>query len=259
MIEALQLLLNTFAPWLWAGGLVALRIGAAVFLLPAFGAIVVPMRVRLAMAFALTLVVTPAVAAAGTLPPNGFGDFSRALLSETLIGLAMGFSIRLVVWILQIAGSIAAQSTSLSQLLGVASVDPQPAMAQVFAVAGIALAMMAGFHTQIAAALIQSYQLFPLGELPSVAPISEWAVREIAWAFGLAFSLSAPFAIASLLYNMALGAINRAMPQLMVAFVGAPAITAGGLALLAIAAPLILTLWLTHMNRVLDFPFSFGQ
>ncbi|MFC3118840.1 flagellar biosynthetic protein FliR [Jhaorihella thermophila] len=38
----------------------------------------------------------------------------------------------------------------------------------------------------------------------------------------LPFSLSAPFVIASLLYNLTLGAINRAMPQLMVTLVGAP-------------------------------------
>ncbi|MEM8699663.1 MAG: flagellar biosynthetic protein FliR, partial [Pseudomonadota bacterium] len=53
-----------------------------------------------------------------------------------------------------------------------------------------------------------------------------------------------------------LGAINRAMPQLMVAFVGAPAITAGGLALLALAAPLILTLWLDRLDQALAFPLG---
>ena len=49
----------------------------------------------------------------------------------------------------------------------------------------------------------------------------------MAASFALALSLAAPFVIASLLYNVALGVINKAMPQLMVAFVGAPAITCG--------------------------------
>ncbi len=59
----------------------------------------------------------------------------------------------------------------------------------------------------------------------------------MAQAFALGFSLAAPFVIAGFAYNLALGAINRAMPQLMVAFIGAPAITAGGLLILMLAAP----------------------
>ena len=59
----------------------------------------------------------------------------------------------------------------------------------------------------------------------------------------LAFGLAMPFVIASLIYNLALGVINRAMPQLMVAFVGAPAITFAGLFLLFAGAPLILSVW----------------
>jgi flagellar biosynthetic protein FliR len=62
--------------------------------------------------------------------------------------------------------------------------------------------------------------------------------------------------IASLLYNLALGAINRAMPQLMVSFVGAPALTLGGLALLALAAPILLSFWSDAVERALFQPFA---
>lgn len=256
MTTELMALSQLLGPWLWAGALVALRIGAAVFLLPAFGSLAVPVRIRLALTVALTLIVAPAVVVPAPFVDAGFASFASALVSETLTGLCLGFVVRLTIWILQILGTIAAQSTSLSQILGAAAIDPQPAIAQVFAVAGLALAMMAGFHTRVAGALIESYTLVPLGTMPLVSGMTSWAVTEVGSAFALAFSLAAPFAIASLLYNMALGAINRAMPQLMVAFVGAPAITAGGLALLAIAAPLILTLWLTRLDRALALPFG---
>jgi flagellar biosynthetic protein FliR len=42
------------------------------------------------------------------------------------------------------------------------------------------------------------------------------------------------------------------MPQLMVAFVGAPAISLGGLILLMLVAPLMLTLWLTIFFEQVD-------
>ena len=69
------------------------------------------------------------------------------------------------------------------------------------------------------------------------ADVAAWGTARVAQAFALGFSLAAPFVIAGFAYNLALGAINRAMPQLMVAFIGAPAITAGGLLILMLAAP----------------------
>ena len=214
------------------------------------------MRVRLGVAIALTMIVAPAVVLPTSFDTASFDGFLRAVPSETITGLCLGFAVRLTIWILQMVGTIAAQSTSLSQILGAAAVDPQPAIAQVFAVAGLALAMMAGLHNRVAEALIESYALVPMGSFLASAETVGWAVSEVAGAFDLSFSLAAPFAIASLLYNMALGAINRAMPQLMVAFVGAPAITAGGLALLAIAAPFVLSLWLTRFESAVVAPFG---
>jgi flagellar biosynthetic protein FliR len=59
-----------------------------------------------------------------------------------------------------------------------------------------------------------------------------------------------------MLYNLALGAINRAMPTLMVSMVGAPALTLGSLALLAIATPVILAAWLGALGEHLAQPFA---
>ena len=72
----------------------------------------------------------------------------------------------------------------------------------------------------------------------------------------LAFGLAAPFCAGALLYNLALGAINRAMPQLMVAFIGAPAITAGALLLLFISGPIALTHWHSRLEVVIASPFG---
>ncbi len=68
--------------------------------------------------------------------------------------------------------------------------------------------------------------------------------------------MAAPFTIAAFVYNLALGVINRAMPQLMVTFVGAPAITLGGLVLLLISAPIMLGVW--HQGFVAFIADPFG-
>ena len=78
----------------------------------------------------------------------------------------------------------------------------------------------------------------------------------MAQAFGLAFTLAAPFAAAAMLYTLATGVINRAMPQFMVALVGAPALSFGALALLLLTAPALLAVWQSAMNAALADPFG---
>lgn len=256
MNELTELLLPVWGPWLWAGWAVFLRVGAALAFLPVFGERGVPVRVRLALAGAFTFIVTPAIATDLVLPPPGLPGLVLLTATETLAGLVLGFSVRALVWVLQVAGSIAAQATSLSQLLGGAMVDPQPAISQILLVAGLALAAATGLHVRIAAALIQSYDTLPAAEFPFAGDISALAVARVSEMFALAFAYAAPFVVASMIYNLALGVINRAMPQLMVAFVGAPAITAGGLVLLMLSAPLLLELWLNALQIRLAFPFQ---
>jgi len=115
---------------------------------------------------------------------------------------------------------------------------------------------MSGLHVKVAIAIARSYDVLPAGHLPVRSDVAQWGVTGISHIFSMAFSLAAPFVLTSLIYNVALGAINKAMPQLMVAFIGAPAITLGGLILLAISTPLILMTWLAKFNMGLADPFG---
>lgn len=231
---------------LWQGLLVFLRVVALVSVLPAFGERTIPMRIKVVVALMFTAIIAPAVP---TLPaPAGPAAFAGFALAETLVGLALGIGVRLFVLALQTAGSIAAQATSLAQILGGAAAEPIPAMGYILVIAGLALAVMSGLHVQVARLLIGSYQLFPAGQAPAAEILSQWGVARVAAAFSLAFAMAAPFVIASLIYNLTLGVINRAMPQLMVAFVGAPVITWGGLFLLFVCAPIMLSTWVEALN-----------
>lgn len=248
-------LAEAWQPLLWAGWLVFLRVGAVLAMLPAFGERAVPVRVRLGVALAFTAIVAPAVAPGLDVAP---GPLGLALVTETVIGLALGLVLRLMILALQMAGEIAAQATSLAQLLGSMSMDPQPAMGRLMMMAGLALAVMSGLHVRAAEAMILSYDMLPAGRFPDPADLADWGVRGIARGFGLAVTLAMPFVIAALIYNLALGVINKAMPQLMVAFVGAPALTAGGLMLLLLAMPPMLAVWQSHLLDLFAAPFGAG-
>ena len=113
-----------------------------------------------------------------------------------------------------------------------------------------------GLHVKAVLAMWQSYEVLPFGVFPVAGDLADWGVARAAAAFRLAFVLAAPFLAAGLIYNLALGAINRAMPQLMVALVGAPAITGAAILILAIAAPVMLIHWAEVLDRTLANPFG---
>lgn len=239
---------------LWVGFVVFLRVAAMVSLLPGFGEQTVPMRIKLVISLAFTLIVAPAIPASP--PAPGLDTVATLVLTEILSGVILGIGLRLFILALQTAGAIAAQSTSLSQILGGAATEPLAAMGYVLTVGAIALAVMTGLHIKAAQLLIHSYILLPIGLFAGGSDIADWGLDQVAYAFELAFVLAAPFVLLSVLYNLALGVINKAMPQLMVAFVGAPVITLGGLLLLFLAAPTMLAVWQSALDHFMANPFG---
>lgn len=241
---------------LLAGFVIFLRVGAALSLMPGFGEQAVPVRIKLMAALCFTLIVLPTISPA-EIPGNALADqIAVLIISEILIGFMIGLAARIMIMALQFAGTIASQSTSLAQIFGAgATPDPMPAFGNILLVAGIALAFTMDLHIKIAISLIRSFETMPLGTVISGADMATWGTAHASSAFSLAFTLAAPFLITSLAYNLALGAINKAMPQLMVAFIGAPAITAAGVLLLFLSAPFILMVWVGRLDAVLADPF----
>ena len=256
MPEGLAELLDLTEAGLVGFILVFTRVAGVVGLLPGFGERVIPARVRLGVAVAFAMVVWPMLAPA-LLATDPARPLVLMLIVEASIGVMLGLAVRLIVLALQLAGSIAAQSTALAQMFGAGvTPDPMPAMGNILMLAGITLAVASGLHVKAAVAMARSYEILPMGLPVPAADVAAWGTARVAQAFALGFSLAAPFVIAGFAYNLALGAINRAMPQLMVAFIGAPAITAGGLLILMLAAPVILHFWGARLDATLADPLA---
>ncbi|MDA7430274.1 flagellar biosynthetic protein FliR [Primorskyibacter aestuariivivens] len=239
-----------FGPDVTHATLVFFRVAAIISVMPGLGTPTVPVRVKLALALALSVFVSGT--AALEMRPISVG----LIASETLVGLVFGIGFRFLIFALQTAGTIAAQSTSLSQLLGNASVEPMPAIGHILVTAGLALMFILDLHLLWLAGIIDLYRMFPVGTVLGAADLGMWGVAEVSQAFALAFRIAVPFLILSMMYNVTLGVINKAMPQLMVAFVGAPLITFCGLAFLALGAPVMLSVWSAAVEGYLANPFG---
>ena len=257
MIEILSDILDFSETAMMTLFLVFVRVGGIMALMPGFGETFIPTRIRLAITVCISVITWPllktglAEQAWAPLTVVGF------IVAEAASGLLIGTAFRLMTAALQVAGSIAAQSTSLAQIAGAGVVpDPMPAIGNVLLMSGLALAMAMDLHLHVVGAVIYSYEVIPFGGFVSGEVLADWGLSRITAAFNLAFSLAAPFVIAAFVYNISLGAMNKAMPQLMVAFIGAPAITGGSLLLLLLAAPAIFSVWLGAFASVLENPFE---
>lgn len=233
-----------------AGFLLFLRISAMMAVLPGLGEAAVPSRVRIGATLALTALAIPVAEVAP--PPPGVAVFG----AEIIAGLLLGLMLRLMVHALQIAGAIAASATSLSQMFGGLTPDPQPAVGNALVLGGLALLVAAGLHVDAVRMVALSYRVLPPGLVPPAGDVAAWGLGHVDDVFALGLALAMPFAVGAVLYNVALGFINRALPQMMVAFVGAPFLSGAGLAVLALTAPAMLALWLQAVQGHLAAPLS---
>ncbi len=195
----------------------------------------IPVRVKLGLGIVLTLIIAP------TLPAiPQFEIFSLKglliLIQQMIIGLAMGFSVRLVFSAIGMAG----QMIGMSMGLGFAVFfDPQTqgqntAISQFLSMLLMLVFLSLDGHLMIVHALADSFVTMPIamdGEGISPMKIAMWG--EVVFSTGLLLAL--PAVAALLIANMALGILTRTAPQLNLFGIGFPITLSIGFLVLALA------------------------
>ena len=117
--------------------------------------------------------------------------------------------------------------------------------------AGAAILLSADFRLTAIASLLRLYNEIPVGALSAL----NWdlLINRSFSAVGFAVLLAWPFVAVNPLYNICLGFINKALPQLMVAFVGAPLMIGGGTILFALSVVGLLVVWKDRVLQVVGW------
>lgn len=217
------------------------RVQACFLMLPVFSERAMPVRLRAALAMA----VTPLLAEHAPPPGEIGGLLPLAALAgaEILSGLALGGLVRLFASALDIAATAIAATASLSQLVGAANeYSPHP-IGNLMHVAGLALLMALGFPVLACDLLRESLVLRPLGAWPQIPDILPGAVSLTRQSFVLAMLLAAPFILGGFLFQALSGMISKVMPALPVVFIAAPGAILLALLALVVLTPTILSVW----------------
>lgn len=216
--------------------LVFARLGAAIMLLPGFGEGFVSPRIRILLALAVTFAVMPIVAdALPALPPDVLG-LVVLLFGEILIGLFIGTLARILLSVLQSAGALIANFTSLSaaQVFDPSAAGMTTLPGSFLNLLALVLIFATNLHHVMLGALVGSYTAFPAGSAPPLADFAEAASQLVAQGFALALQLSAPLLVVTLVMQIGLGLLARLMPQMQVFFVAMPLQILLGIAIFAV-------------------------
>lgn len=224
----------------WIAGLLwpLTRILGLVAAAPLFGNAGVPMSIKLALGVLLASVIAPTVPAVPALDPTGWAGL-LILVKELLIGLAMGFAMRIVFAAIEYAGEVA----SMTMGLGFAVFfDPNShgrssAVSQFMTLVATMAFLAVNAHLVLLAALAESFVALPISETPfsGNAPLelARWGAK----IFSSGLQLSLPIVAALLITNVALGILTRAAPQLNIFGIGFPVTLGVGFLTLSLAMP----------------------
>jgi flagellar biosynthetic protein FliR len=202
---------------------------------PILGDRSIPLRIKLGMGLVLTLIISP------TIPEiPQFEIFSLPglllLVQQVIIGLAMGFCIRLIFSAVGIAGQLIAMGMGL----GFATFfDPQThgqtsAISQFLSMLLMLVFLSLDGHLMVVSALANSFVSMPIvagGQSVSPMKIVSWG--EAIFSTGLLLAL--PAVTALLVTNMALGILTRTAPQLNLFGIGFPMTLSIGFLVLALS------------------------
>lgn len=241
--------------------LVFARIGTMVMLLPALGEMNMPRRVRLTVALVLTAILMPLHRSAYTVDLSSFGPVLTMLGQEMFIGAVLGFTARLMISALQVAGFVIAQQLGLGFAT---AVDPTQngqqgiLLGNFLTMLGVTLIFATDLHHLVIAALNDSYALFRPGEIPLIGDVAALTTKTVALAFKIGIQVSAPFLVFGFLFNLGLGVLSRLMPQMQVFFIGLPLSILLGLLILLLVLGAVMTVFIGSMETVLRqlAPFS---
>jgi len=229
--------------WGFAFVLVLSRTGAAVMLLPGLGEAEPPAMLRAGLTLGLTALVLPAVGVVA--PPPDIWRLGGMIVAELVCGAMLGWLARLIALALPMAGHVASSMIGLSSVVQLDPVLGQTsALMRLFALAVPVLVLSSGLYALPVAAIAGSYRLIGPGSLLPAGDAAETVLGAVAESFGLALRLASPFILAGLIWQLALGLMARAVPQLQAYFAAIPGQILGGLLLLGLLATSIVAAWM---------------
>jgi flagellar biosynthetic protein FliR len=206
-----------------------------------------------ALGVLLAAVIAPTVEAIPAADPTSWAGL-LILVKELLIGVAMGFAMRIVFAAIEYAGEVASQTMGLGFAV---FFDPNShgrssAVGQFLALVATMAFLAVNAHLVLLAALAESFVALPITSTPFSGNAPLELVRWGGRIFSAGLQLSLPIIAALLITNVSLGILTRAAPQLNIFGIGFPITLGVGFLTLSLALPYLGTPIVNLFNQGIE-------
>lgn len=213
-----------------------LRVSGLLIGSPIFGRKTVPSVAKIGFCLTLTMVFMTALPAPKVYPVwTGVIDYTLLCARELLFGLAMGFVMTTMFDLVLTGGSIMDIQIgfSMSSLYDPQSNTQTSITGTLFQILLLVLFFGMDGHLRIIDVLYATIQEIPIGSAMMSKDIVWVAARAMSSSFVLSMMMAMPVVAASIMMELALGAIIRTVPQMNMFVVGIPLKIIVGLLVLA--------------------------
>lgn len=220
---------------------------------PVFSSKAVPVRAKIGLAFFVALAAQPSLDGQPVISINDPAAFG-AVLQQVGVGLAIGFTIRVVLAAVELAGEVVGFQMGLSFA---SFFDPtiggqSSAVARFFGQMAMFMFVVMGGHLMVLMTVIQSFVAFPVDQnfLQALPQMKIYSLGTDLFASGLWMSL--PMVGMLMFANLALGIVSRVAPQMNIYAIGFPITLTVGLIGMAATLPMLDQPFLALMGRAMD-------
>ena len=217
-----------------------LRVLALFSSMPVIAQRSVPIRVRIGLAF---LIAFCAQASMPEVAPIALDSSAAmmAVLQQVLIGVSLGFAVRIVFAAVEFAGELIGLQMGLNfaAFFNPMTASEDTAVSRFFGVAVSWLFIVMGGHLMVIGAVVQSFTAFPVSSEPFAFLRAVEPHRWGAEIFSLGLWIALPMVAMLLFANLVLGIISRVAQQMNIFAIGFPITLGVGLVGVLLTLPLM--------------------
>jgi len=219
--------------------LVFIRVSVILIMLPLFDNRSIPPMMKVGLSLSVTLVMLPLLNIKGIPLITEVLPLALGIITEVILGMAIGLSVRLIFTGVQLAGQLAGYQMGF----GVVNVMDPLSSAQVSIIAQVNYLFAAMIFLSIDAhhwflyAMAESFTIIPPLNFHVNSALTDQIMTMAAGMFSIAVKIGAPVMVALLLTSVALGVVARTVPQMNIFIVAFPLKIAVGFFFLMLTLP----------------------
>lgn len=233
------------------------RISGMVLAAPVLNHRALPTLVKVGFALLLAILLLPTLSSTSLSSDYSLIDLLALGTKEALVGVIIGFFMRMVFFAAQMAGSLVGLQSGLS----VANIIDPLSSQEVnvigefwLLVAGVIFLAIDGHHAVISA-VANSFHVVPIGAVSFDGVIGSSLMKVSGMMFSMALKFAAPVMMTVFLVDVSMGILARTVPQMNIFVIGIPVKIAVSLTMVAVSLPLFtwaLTNMVGYLERKLD-------